>query len=322
VISFVRFAVIAAWLVATPARAAEGIFLNWNDCPLGVGATSDLTNLCSTNAGQSELICSFSLAQAVDSVLAVEITIDLQHSEAALPEWWRFDQSPCRANALGIDGNFAGRNACEDMWHGEPVAGGLAQYTVGLPRGQVNQARIKLTLAVTPERMQPRCEHDLLCRAVGDRQPWDERGPTCAGCSTPGLVLNAIRIGRPPRLRGPDANVLPTRRADTRTGSPGADRGELRRGSGAREDPGPDQGALPMTSDRERSTAYAQTPGRAGHVFSNQDRLVGTTTVRRALLVALGLLLTASFAVVPSPRRRHAVHHGMRPTGSRGRRTL
>ena len=211
VISFVRLAAIAVSLVATPGRAAEGIFLNWNDCALGVVATSDLTNPCSSNAGQSELICSFSVAQAVDSVLAVEITIDLQHSEAALPEWWRFDQSPCRANALGIDGNFAGRNACEDMWHGEPVAGGLAQYTVGLPRGQVNQARIKLTLAVTPERMQNLGANTTYYAArlvIDNRETSGD--PSCAGCATPVcLVLNAIVIGRPPRPPGaPDANVL------------------------------------------------------------------------------------------------------------------
>ncbi len=95
----VALAVLALSLVASPVGAAAGIFLSWNDCPLGPTSSSDLVEACDSNLGQNELFCSFSLAQPVDSVLAVEITIDLQHSQATLPAWWHFDQSPCRSGA-------------------------------------------------------------------------------------------------------------------------------------------------------------------------------------------------------------------------------
>ena len=140
--------------IVGPASAAEGIFLNWTDCALGAAATTDQGSDCLSNAGQSELVCSFSLAQPVDSVLAVEITIDIQHSQAALPAWWHFESVPCRGGSLRVDSDFSAHSACSDMWNGEPTAGGLAQYTIGLPHGLASQARIKLALAVTPDRMQ------------------------------------------------------------------------------------------------------------------------------------------------------------------------
>ena len=198
-------------LASRPAHSAEGIFLNWNDCPLGPVANADRGNTCTSDLGTNELIVSFSLAQPVDSVFAVEITLDIQHAEATIPAWWHFDTTPCRNGSLKVDSNFSSLSSCVDMWNAEPTSGGLAQFTVGLPRGQANQVRVKITLAVPPEQMRTLGTTSTYYAARLVIDDLMTTGPdACAGCGTPAcLVLNAVLIGRPPRPPGaPSANVL------------------------------------------------------------------------------------------------------------------
>ncbi|HYM80985.1 MAG TPA: hypothetical protein VEY91_06185 [Candidatus Limnocylindria bacterium] len=204
-------AVVGLGFYAAPGRSAEGIYLSWNDCPLDPSSAADFVSACNVNGGQSELLCSFSLAQPTDSVLAVEITLDVQHAAALLPSWWRFDTTPCRNGSLKADADFGSRSACEDMWHGAFVVGGLAQYTVGQPRGGPNQARIRIALAVTPASMQAlnAATMHYAARVVIDNLGTVGATP-CSGCGEPAcLVLNAVMIGRPIRPEGaPSGNIL------------------------------------------------------------------------------------------------------------------
>lgn len=185
-------------------RAAEGLYLNWDDCAQGALASSNRTFACNVNTGVNELYVAYTMPQAVDNVLAVEVVIDLQHSASVLPDWWHFEPNGCRWGLNEFNfapaANFPGRTACVDMWQGaqvEPIAE-LAGYIPGQPGGGAGQARIKVTASVRPEYARSLDATSMYyavrivltnARTVGS--------PSCFGCDGAAcLVLNSILIGR------------------------------------------------------------------------------------------------------------------------------
>ena len=146
---------LALFLLSAPAlgvgsaAAADGLHLRWNDCPAGASPASIATFACDTDAGSHELLCSLTSAQPIDSVLGVDIVVDLQYSGPILPDWWHFEFGGCRFGQLVADDNFAGHAGCTDLWGGQ-AAGGLLSYTVGMPHGGANQARIQVAFSVLP----------------------------------------------------------------------------------------------------------------------------------------------------------------------------
>jgi len=206
----VALAVLLPLTAARPANAAEAIYLHWNDCPLGPAMASDLADDCTNNSRRNSLIASFTLGTPVDSVLAAELTIDVQHADNPLPAWWQFGTSPCRAGALKANADFTGLIACEDLWQGLAV-GGLQQFTVGQPRGLQSQARIRVALAVTFDKARTLNATSTYYAAHIVLEDTLSTGPgTCLGCGRPAcLVLNTILLGRPPRPAGaPSGDVL------------------------------------------------------------------------------------------------------------------
>lgn len=194
-------------LPATPASCANGIFLSWSDCPLGGSATSNLAVACDANTGENDLLCSFQLDQPTDSVLAVEITIDVQHAQSVLPAWWQFAPLPpgCRSGSLSGRDDVGILSACTNLWQGVSAAGGVLSYAPNQPRGLANQARIRVALATIPENARTVQAGVMYyaARVVIDNAMTFDPG-ACAGCSQPAcLVLNAILLGRPPRPSGP-----------------------------------------------------------------------------------------------------------------------
>src|SRR5436190_19512382 len=89
---------------ASPAMSAEGLFLTWNDCALGASASSDRSTPCDNNTGSQTLFSAFRMPFAIDSVLGVDIVIDLQQSSATMPSWWEFAPDSC--HAAGLQANF------------------------------------------------------------------------------------------------------------------------------------------------------------------------------------------------------------------------
>jgi hypothetical protein len=177
---------------------AEGLYLNWSDCPQGGAATSTRAFACADEVTEHPLFCSFVMPQAADSVLGVEIVVDVQHSAPTLPAWWHFEPLGCRQGSLHGDDQFPG--SCQDVWNGG-TSGGVLSYTVGMPRQGANQARIRVALSVPSNEARSFNATDMYYAA---RILFTSaRTSSCAGCQGEAcLVLNSIRVVRPPRPAG------------------------------------------------------------------------------------------------------------------------
>ena len=198
-------AVVLLALVPHPVRAAEGLYLTWNDCAQGAAAASNRDFACNTNVGVNELYVAFTMPQATDNVRGAEIVIDVQHASAALPDWWRLEPGGCRwpmfqPAALTAAATFPGGSACLDTWQGAqtaPVAE-IAGYLLGQPGGAASQVRIKVTVSVLPgdERTLDGTSMYYAARIVLANSG-TVGSPSCAGCTEAAcLVLNSIIIGR------------------------------------------------------------------------------------------------------------------------------
>lgn len=212
-----------AFLVLMPplCDAGEGLFLTWNDCHIGSGASATRAFACDSEAGQHVLVCAVEMGTPVDSVLGVEVVIDVQHGDATLPDWWEFGWEGCQADELKADVDFG--SACTNVWPPQ-VAGGLLSYTVGAPRGGSNQARIRAALSVLSSQALAFNTGEIYYAArvvIANTKTL-----SCLGCSgTACLVLNSIILKRP--LRPPGA---PT--GDVTLTTPGAGNGNWARWQG------------------------------------------------------------------------------------------
>lgn len=194
-------------LAPAPGRAAEGIFMTWNDCYLGGSAQFNRTFDCLSNGGQSELYCAFTMPQGADKVVAVEIVVDLQHSASTLPDWWRFDAGQCREGFnLVAAADFSERTACLDMWQGAvtPAIAMVQGYTPTEPGGAASTARIKVAVSVLPEdAVTVDGTNSYYAARIIIKHAKSLGDPTCAGCAGPAcLVLNSIEVGRLPGSTG------------------------------------------------------------------------------------------------------------------------
>jgi hypothetical protein len=192
------------------ASAAEGLYLTWNDCALGPGAAHDVTNACASNLDEQKLFCAFTVPALVDSVLGVQLVLDLQHSEASLPDWWRFAAADCRAGELRVNFDFTSQSGCSDVFQG--LAGGLLLgYYVTEPRGGGNQARIFVAASRLPDHGYMQFDPGVMY--YGARLAISNVGTVapqavCAGCSGSAcLVLNSVLIQRQPGAVGGDVFI-------------------------------------------------------------------------------------------------------------------
>ena len=91
-----------AWVALTLAPTSapvQGLNLAWQDCrPPAGGGFGNQGFGCGSNIAEIPLFPGFSLATPVDSVLAVELVIDVDVAADPLPAWWRMDPGQCRAN--------------------------------------------------------------------------------------------------------------------------------------------------------------------------------------------------------------------------------
>lgn len=183
------------------AVAEDALFLTWDECAETGAGASDNPNACLFNEGEQRLFCSFTLGSAVDDVLGIEVVVDLQHSEATLPDWWRMSgPGACRPGALRVSGDFAAYPACVDPWQG--LGGGVAFYYPGQPRQQPNQARMLGTFAIPSDSARALLAdvpyHGLQLVISNERSIFPDN---CVGCPLGAcLVLNSITL-----LRGPGA---------------------------------------------------------------------------------------------------------------------
>ena len=199
-------AALALLLVAGAARAAlPGISLDWHDCPGGATSSADLTFDCSSNTAQFPLVGSLLLSAPEMNLIGAELVIDVQHTAATMPDWWRLDGSGsggCRAGALSTSFDFTGTPGCTDAWLANGF-GGIQSFSIGPPdHPALNQARIKVVAAVTSDNavtMNANVQYGVVITLLSSDH--STGAGICAGC--PGracLVLNSILLRRVPGM--------------------------------------------------------------------------------------------------------------------------
>lgn len=195
---------------------AQEIYLNWDEC--GPSGSATHTSACDTDIGGQALYCSFSLDQALDQVVGVEITVDLQHQLATLPDWWQLGVDGCRFGALHADGGTPAGTGCADFWDGM-ATGDVQVFAVGQPRGAPNQARILVALALLPaDKRTLEAGPIYYAGRIVLSNLATTGASACDGCGPSAcLVLNSIIIKRLPGAPGGDVTL------DT----PGAGNGNL-----------------------------------------------------------------------------------------------
>jgi hypothetical protein len=207
-------ALAVALLLAAPASsasAAEALYLGWNNCPGGLTTARVAQSPCTSDAGSQDLLCAFQVAGPVDSVLGVEVVVDLQHSDASLPDWWRADVGGCRAGAISAQFDF-GPTTCANFLGN--ASGLLQDYTVARPHGGANQAELRAAASVLPGFGYASLDPALVYGAARIRIS-NTRTTTCTGCGGSAcLVLNSVRIVRQPGAIGGDLLVTAPAPAD------------------------------------------------------------------------------------------------------------
>lgn len=181
-----------------PAGAAEAIYLSWDGCRSGSQNQSNHNFACDQDGTAQELFVEFTMPQAADNVIAIEVVIDIQHASQTLPDWWRFDEGGCRVGKVTADVLFPA--GCVNMWqpNSDQVIGGFADYVTSQPHGQPSQARLRVTLAVyTPYAVTLDASTMYAAARIVLHDDNTTGAPVCAGCGEPAcLVLNSILVGR------------------------------------------------------------------------------------------------------------------------------
>lgn len=215
----------ASAIAATSAVSQERISLRWGECVDG-GGSSNRALLCVDNISNSTLIPSFVLAAPVDSVIALEIVVDVQHALSQLPDWWHLEPTGCRAGNLSASAEYSSLGACTDPWSTLGV-GSVQAWNVGEPRGGANQARMIVTSAVPSSAYATLSAGTPYYGALVVLHSGSTIGPTvCTGCSAGAcLVLNSIRIIRLPGASPASVDVV--------TPGPGAENWVTWQGGGA-----------------------------------------------------------------------------------------
>ena len=214
-------------LMSAVQAAADGrIYLSWEDCALDGAGAADLDAACEFDEGNSALHCAFTLDQAIDDVVGIEVTVDLQHSQRTLPNWWRLmGKGECRDASLFASGDFTGNGVCADPWRN--LGGGVALYYRGLPRGETSQARMIGVYALQSDSARTLDAGPMyygLKLLISNQKTVF---PACGGCFQPAcLVLNQVKL-----LRGPKS--VPSEITIETPGPALANRATWRGGSGA-----------------------------------------------------------------------------------------
>jgi len=191
--AFVLAMLAAAW--APAASAASGLSLGWGDCRAAGGPGTDLLHFgCATTSNELPLFPGFVLAATVDSVISMELVIDVDVAADPLPDWWRTDAGQCRAGGWSAD--IEAPPSCVDAWNTLGVAS-FQGWIAGTPGGSTHHGRLLVAAAAVPgtlAKLDPGVPYTA-CRVLLRTN----NTATCAGCDVPAcLMLNSLLIRRAP----------------------------------------------------------------------------------------------------------------------------
>jgi hypothetical protein len=173
-------ACLALLLGSTPALAAPGPHLSWDQCSAD-GQVANKSFACDDNAGSEALVVSYESPVARADRVGVEITLHITATGMELPSWWSVSApGSCRPSALSssLVGNPV--SACVNPY-GAVAAGGIASYEMGFM--SPNKVRVRAAAAVpsnAPFAVGPGVE-DFAMRLVLSHAQTVGSG-ACAGC--------------------------------------------------------------------------------------------------------------------------------------------
>jgi hypothetical protein len=174
-----------------------GLSFGWTDCRSSPG-TGGLNRLfgCGFTLVDIPLFPAVRLAEAIDSVLSVELVIDVDIATDALPPWWRMEPGGCHSSPSGWGAALATTSSCLDPWAGQGSAS-IQGWHPGTPGGAPMHGRLLAAVGTLPGTLAtlPAGDALALCRLAlrGDNTL------TCSGCTIPAcLVFNSITIRRLP----------------------------------------------------------------------------------------------------------------------------
>ncbi len=197
------------FLGASNAPAAD-LRLTWDECPEGNAQTVKQSS-CNALFAVDPLVSSFVLSAPVDSVIGMEVVVDLVTDSATLPDWWHYEPGGCNAGALTATGDFSTIGACANPWNS--TATGLVQaWWGGQPRGGANQARLIFTVFVAPaDRVTMDAGNPYYAGVVRLTHARSSGPNACAGCTVPVcLVLNSIQLLRLSGASVEEVQVVPS----------------------------------------------------------------------------------------------------------------
>ena len=184
--------------------ATDHLTLGWSDCLEG-GGLATAAFACNTNSVDFLLVPAFTLAQAIDSLVAIEGVIDMVSQGDPLPSWWELQPGGCRDGSLVAD--MPPADACLDPWGGNGVAA-LQAYRVSPETPATNRARIVFTSSVLPAQRVALGAGTSYAAVRLILHSSRTIGTSCSGCSsTACMVLNSITLKRVPGAAGPDQVV-------------------------------------------------------------------------------------------------------------------
>lgn len=198
-----------ALLGARPSAAAE-LSLRWNECAEGGGA-GNRTFACETNLGEQFAVATLTTAAAVDSVVGMELVIDLVTATAGLPDWWKFALGTCRYAALSGAPAVVDAAACSDPWNGNGFAI-VQSWEATQPRGAANTARVLLVTGVAAAgfvRVDPAVPYYAGVLRIANSSTVG--AGACSGCSAQAcLVFNSVQLVRHPAASPTEIELVHT----------------------------------------------------------------------------------------------------------------
>lgn len=191
-------------LSAAPSIAsAAGINLYWNDCSVGVTATTNRRFACNTNVGTNVMVASFDPTTGIEALIGNNLILDLQSAVSPLAQWWRFrNAGTCRLASLSANTVFS-TAMCSEPWAGSGTPGILAYMeNVG---GDPSRARIGATVYVDISwqgPVSPGTEYYSLNIVINNAKTVGSG--SCAGCLDPVcIILNEIKLVQPAGVGSP-----------------------------------------------------------------------------------------------------------------------
>ena len=182
-------------LVQAAAVSPPGVNLRWDRCYADAGVWNK-TFACDTNSGGEQLVGSFELAQPLDLVVTVDVTLDIQSASAALPAWWQMRNfGTCRPAALAFDSDAPPGSTCLD-WTPEFTNSSISAYLIN--SNPPSHARFLATVALRSSdaaHLDPGREYFLFRLLISHEKTVGSGA--CAGCDVPVcLFLTRVSLQR------------------------------------------------------------------------------------------------------------------------------